>query len=160
MDEQKDQEDWTFPSRLSSSQLKIHLLDPFGATKNIVKQWSILIKSCHRLTPLKTTTWQWKITIFNRRYIFIHGCVSIVISVFRAVIFSDFPPPDGQVIDSKISVRIVLQVERSQRSHGFPNYIPCFQGFGGDPNLFFSTIVYFFYNVPVPPHSSVVPTSS
>ena len=31
-------------------------------------------------------TWQVKITIFNRRYIFIHGCFSIVMLVFRGCI--------------------------------------------------------------------------
>ncbi len=32
--------------------------------------------------PPQQLTWQWEITIFNRRYIFIHGCFSIVILVF------------------------------------------------------------------------------
>ena len=36
--------------------------------------------------PPKKQTWQWKGTIFNRRYIFIHGCFLIVMFVFRGVI--------------------------------------------------------------------------
>ena len=33
--------------------------------------------------PLKTNMTNWKIPIFNRRYIFIHGCFSIVLVSFR-----------------------------------------------------------------------------
>ena len=31
-------------------------------------------------------TWQWKIHIFNRRYIFIHASFSIVMLVFQGVV--------------------------------------------------------------------------
>ena len=37
-----------------------------------------------RYTPLKLT-WQWKITIFNGRYIFLNGGFSIVMLVFQGV---------------------------------------------------------------------------
>ena len=41
--------------------------------------WQILLR--YTVHPRKLT-WQWKITISTRRYIFIHGCFSIVIFVF------------------------------------------------------------------------------
>ena len=38
---------------------------------------------CSFLTPPGKLTWQWKITSFDRRHIFIHGWFSIVMLVFR-----------------------------------------------------------------------------
>ena len=38
-----------------------------------------------RIPPGKSNMSSWKVTILARRYIFIHGCLSIVVLVFRGV---------------------------------------------------------------------------
>ncbi len=91
---------------------------PFLSTKNryLVAFYSIVI--CILLIPSLATyytpsklTWHWKIPIFNRKYIFIHGGWSIVMLVFGRIdiyiygyiyIYMLAPPPRAHLLRSKV----------------------------------------------------------
>ena len=53
----------------------------FGAS-NVTPQTEVF-RDSWTYPPSKTNMTNWKIPIFNRRYIFIHGCFSIVLVSFR-----------------------------------------------------------------------------